>query len=307
MSKDLSADWLTDDEVIEDEEVVFGGNSESPYIQGYSAQDVKITMAKRIVFDKSKVEFIELDFANKNGKTLTEKYMLRGKDGKPFYIDKRTKAKKAHFGVSKIKSLLKVLGLYHGSDNVMKDLFSATEEADVTYTEYGKEKTEEFTVFNDLLEKKVKICVTSKKVNATTSSDQDEPSDQKYVDQCIKDTKAFVESNPKKKSLAKFAKPTDYPNVYKWFTETSVAHFCSLDGFFGGEMDAQEGGNLQDFLDANEDGTIFDGRTLICDEFTDSQLKKLSINVYGKRVEAESDDGYEEPTEEEEEVEEDWN
>ena len=35
MSKDLSADWLTDDEVIEDEEVVFGGNSESPYIQGY--------------------------------------------------------------------------------------------------------------------------------------------------------------------------------------------------------------------------------------------------------------------------------
>ena len=307
MSKDLSADWLADDEVIEDEETVFGGNSESPYIQGYSAQDVKITMAKRITFPKSKVEFIELDFVNKDGKTLAEKFMVRGKDGKPFYIDKRTKAKKQHFGVSKIKALIKVVGLYTPEDNLMKELYSNTEEADVTWTEYGKEKTEEFTVFNDLLNKKVKICITSKNENSQTSSEQDDADEQKYVNQCIKDTEAYKKANPKKKSLKKFGKDDDYVNVYKAFVVTTVSHFCSVDGCFASEIGG-EGTMLQDFLDANDDGLIFEARTLIPDTLTESQLKRLGINQWGKRVEAESDDGYEEPTEDEEEVDDgEWN
>jgi len=309
MSKDLSNAWLEEEDVIEEDETVFGGNSESPYIQGYSVQDVKITMAKRKLSTKagSKTEWIVLDFINKEGKTLTEEFMVKGANGKSFST--KTGKKVQLHGTNKIKSLIKVVGLYTPDDNLMKELYSNTEEADVTYTEYGKEKTEEFTVFSDLIGKKAKVCITSKKVNATTSKDQDDEDEQKYVNQCVKDTKAYIKANPKKKSLAKYAKDNyiNYPNIYKWFTETYVSHFCSTDGLFGSEIGG-EGGMLQDFLDANDEGLIFEARTLIPDDMTEAQLKKLGINQWGKRVEPESDDDYEEPTEGESESddEDDW-
>jgi len=90
--------------------------------------------------------------------------------------------------------------------------------------------------------------------------------------------------------------------VYKWFTNSSVSHFCTIDGLFASEMESGEGTMLQDFLDANDSGLIFDGRTLIPEELTEAERSKLNINEYGKQIEAETNDGYEEPVESEDEA-----
>ncbi|MDB4681376.1 hypothetical protein OAE88_00550 [bacterium] len=312
MSKDLSAEWLEEEDVIEEEESVFTGGSESPFITGYGVYDVKVTMAKLVKIDKKKVQFIEVDFVNKDGKTHTESFMIKGKDGKSFFIGRQAhnKGKKVqHFGVNKIKSLIKVAGLYpeEPSTKLMASLFTNTEDADVTFNKFGQEKTEEFTIFPDLIDKKVKLCLSSKKENGTMASEQDDSEDSKYVKACIKATEAYKKANPKKKSLAKFKSDDEYVNVYKWFTTSEVKHFCTPDGLFGSEMDKGEGSMLQDFIDANDEGLIFDGRTLIVEDLTDAEKKKLGINDYGKTVVTDDEDSYEEPEEsEEEEVDEDW-
>ena len=294
----LSDAWLndSDDEIEEDEETIFGGN-DSNQIQGYGVVTAKITMAKRITIKNSKVEFIEIDFATKDGKEHRERFMMRGKDGKPFYTYQ--KRKKQHFGVSKIKSLIKVLGLYAEEKNLMAALYSNTEEAEVTFEEYGKEITAEYTVFTDLIDAKVKLCISSKKENSQTAAEQDDEDEQKYVNQCIKDTEKYKIANPKKKSLKKFKKDDDYVNVYRWFTVSEIKHFCSMDGKFASELDDDEGSMLQQFIDANDEGEIFEGRTLIADDLSERALKKLGINEFGKRVEEdEEDDGYDEEEDE---------
>ena len=302
----LSAAWLEDedDDIEEEDESVYGGN-DSNQIQGYGVVTAKITMAKRITIDKSKVEFIEIDFATKDGKEHRERFMMRGKDGKPFYTYQ--KRKKQHFGVSKIKSLVKVLGLYADAKNLMAALYSNTEEAEVTFMDYGKEVTAEYTVFTDLIDEKVKLCISSKKENSQLASEQDDEDEQKYVNQCIKDTEKYKIANPKKKSLKKFKKDDNYVNVYRWFTVSEIKHFCSLKDEFASEIDDEDaaGTMLQTFIDANDDGEIFEGRTLIADELSERALKKLGINEFGKRVEEEEDDdGYDEEEEPEEEIDE---
>ncbi len=303
MKTDLSAAWLDSEnnDVEEENEEVYGGN-DSNFIVGYGVRTAKITMAKRIVIKNSKVEFIELDFVDKEGKTHRERFMMKGKDGKPFYTYQ--KRKKQHFGVSKIKSLIKVLGLYSDEKNLMAALYSNTEEAEVTFEEYGKEITAEYTVFTDLLDKKVQLCISSKKENSQTSCDQDDEDEQSYVNQCIKDTEKYKIANPKKKSLKKFGKDDAYVNIYRWFTISEIKHFCSVDGRFASEMGDDEGVMLQQFIDANEEGTIFEGRSLICDDMSERQLKKLGINEFGKRVEeSDDDDGYD--SEEDDDIEDD--
>ena len=302
---ELSNAWLSDedDDIVEEEETVYDG-SDSNFIQGYGVQTVKITMAKRITFPKSKVEFIELDFMSKDGKTLREKFMVRGKDGKTFYM--QDKIKKQHFGVNKIKSLLKVADVYDGvpAKKLMASLYGTSELADVKYEEYGKEKEEEFLIFPDLINVKVKICITSKKENSQLNVEQDDKSDEKYVAQCIKDTKKYIIANKKKRSLKKFDQSEGYVNVYRYFVVTTVSHFCSLDGMFASEIGVDEEPELlQKFIDANEADVIFEGRTLICDELNDKQLAKLGINEYGKRVEPDEDDDddYDDVDEDEEE------
>ncbi len=302
---ELSNAWLDDedDDIVEDAETVYDGN-DSNYIQGYSVQTVKVTMAKRITFDKSKVEFIELDFINKDGKTLREKFMVRGKDGKTFYM--KDKIKKQHFGVNKIKSLLKVTDTFDGvpAKKLMASLYGNAEMADVKYEEFGKEKEEEFLTFPDLIGKKVKVCVTSKKENSQLNAEQDDADDQKYVKQCIKDTKKYIIANKKKRSLKKFDNDEGYVNVYRYFVVTTVSHFCSLDGMFASEIGVDEEPELMDkFIDANDADVVFEGRTLICDDMSESQLKKLGINEYGKRVEADEDedDDYEDVEDDDEE------
>ncbi len=301
-NKGLSDAWLNEDEdVEEDVESVYSSGSESPFIQGYGATDTKIVMAKKINFKGKKTEFIEIDFINKEGKTHREKFMVRGKDGKSFFT--KDKRKRQHFGVSKIKSLLKVVGLYAEESNLMAALYSNTEEADVTWEEYGKEKTEEFTIFTDLIDKKVKLCITSKKENTQMNCDQDDEDDQKYVNQCIKDTEAYKKAHPKKKSLKKFTKDDEYVNVYRYFVVSTVAHFCSTEGLFGSEIEDGQGSLLDKFLEQNDEGEVFEGRTLVADELKESQLKKLGINIYGKQVEEDEDeyDDVEEEIEDEEE------
>ncbi len=291
-SEELSNAWLDDEDedIVEEEETVYDG-SDSNFIQGYGVQVVKITMAKRITFPKSKVEFIELDFMSKDGKTMREKFMVRGKDGKTFYT--KDKIKKQHFGVNKIKSLLKVANVFPDTPakKLMASLYGNAELADVKYEEYGKEKEEEFLIFPDLLNVKVKICITSKKENSQLNSEQDDKSDQKYVDQCIKDTKKYIIANKKKRSLKRFDVSEGYVNTYRYFVVTTVSHFCSLDGLFASEIGSDDDAELlQKFIDANEADVIFEGRTLICDDLKESQLKKLGINEYGKRVEPDEDD-----------------
>jgi len=292
--KNLSADWLMDDEVEEIEESVFGSGFKSDRIEGYGVVDAKITMAYKVKSGSSKAEAIKISFINKDEQTHTETIWVRGRDGKPYSVKNGKKVQS--FGVNKIKSLLKVTGLFADSKNVMASLYDDVETSDVTETNYGKEETNEQEVFSSLLGLKVKLCVSSKKVNATTSAEQDDSDEQAYVNQCIKNTKKFVIANPKKKSLKKFVdskQAKEYPNVYKWFTETSIQHFCSLDGKFAGEMDKKDGTMLQDFIDANGEGFISDGRTLICDDMSDRELAKLGINKYGKRVEpSDDDDGF---------------
>jgi len=311
MSKDLSTEWLEDEDIIEEEETVYTGGSESPYMTGYGVYDVKITMAKLVKVPKKKVQFIEVDFIDKDGKTHTEEFMVKGKDGKSFFIGNKphNKGKKVqHFGVNKIKSLIKTAGLFPDavSKKLMASLFESAEEAEVTYTKFGKEKTEDFLTFPDLIDKKVKLCLTSKKENATTSVEQDDKDEQKYIDTCVKDTKAYIKANPKKKSLGKFIteKALEYPNVHKWFTNSHIAHFCSIDGLFAAEEG--EGKKLQEFIDANEEGLVFEGRTLIPEDLSEKERAKLGINEYGKRVEPDEDNDYEDPIEEEEEEDEDW-
>lgn len=291
----LSDAWLNDeeDDIEEDAEEVYGGNN-SNQIQGYGAHTAKIAMAKRITIPKSKVEFIEIDFITKDGKEHRERFMMRGKDGKPFYTYQ--KRKKQHFGVSKIKSLVKVLGLYEGEKNLMAALYSNTEEAEVEFSEYGKDVKGDYTVFTDLIDKKVKLCISSKKENSQTSSENDDEDEQKYIDQCIKDTEKYKKANPKKKSLNKFKKDDDYVNVYRWFTVSEVKHFCSMNDEFASEVGDEDaaGTMLKQFIDANEEGTIFEGRTLIADEMSERELKKLGITEFGKRVDPDedNDDGY---------------
>ena len=302
-TSNLSAEWLDEDDIEEVEDTVFGGSSESPYIQGYGVHTVKVAMAKVIKYGSSKVEFIELDMVNQDGKLLREKFMVRGKDNNTFY--KRNGKKFQHFGINKIKSLMKVSGQFEDTDSskYMATIYGGAEKADVTYSEYGKEKTEEFLTFPELIGLKVKIAVTSKKENSQTNADQDDEAEQKYVKDCIRRTKAFIAANPKKKSLKKFDKSEGYVNVFKWFTNSTVAHFIGMNDCFAGESSPKK---INEFLEANDEGVIFDGRTLFAEELSDSDLAKVGINKYGKRVEAEDSEPVETEDEELDDTEEKW-
>jgi len=185
--------WDDIEDIEEEDEQV--GYDDSNRIEGYQVADVKITMAKVIKVAKKKVQFIELDFATKDGKEHRERFMIRGSDGKTFYV--HMKKKKQHFGVSKIKSLMKVLGLYKDEANLMKALFSHTDEAEVEFNEYGKDVKQDYTTFPDLIGQKCKIAVRSKRENARKKND----SDDSYIKACIKGTEAFKKKHPKKKSI----------------------------------------------------------------------------------------------------------
>ena len=307
----MSSAWLDDeDDIVEVDETVFGG-SESNFIEGYGVHTVKITMAKRITFPSSKVEFIEIDFMDKESKTHREKFMVRGRDGKSFFM--KGKVKTQHFGVNKIKSLLKVANVFPDVEpkKLMASLYGNTEEAEVTWTEYGNEKTEEFLVFLSLIDVKVKVCLTSKKENTQKAQEQDDKKDKKYVEACMKATKAYVKANPKKKSLKKFDDDeAAYVNVYRWFVVSSVTHFCSLNGLFASEIESGEGKLMDKFIAGNDEGIIFDGRTLIPEDLDEAKLARLGINEYGKQVEPEDsddDEAFEEPEADEDDSEdEEW-
>jgi len=298
--KDMMDGFDINDIEEEEETVGFG---ESSYIVGYQAVDVKITMAKLITIKDSKVQFIELDFESKDGKQLREKYMLKGKTGATFFM--QGGKKRAHFGLSKIKSLINVLGLYSNESNKMKELFSNVEVKDVTYSEYGEEKTEEFITFTDLIGSKVKILVKSKKINQNSANDNTND----YMVQCVKDVKSFAKQHPKKKSAQKWKGDENYFPVYRWFTETNVDHFCTIDGLLQSEMESGEGKLMDKWLSMSEEGQIFDTRVLIVEDLSEAKRKKLSIDEYGKIIETDTeyeDEPEVEPTSEEEDDDDSW-
>jgi len=288
--------WDDVDEGVEEDVETVGYDSNR--IEGYGVADVKVTMAKLINVSKKKVQFIELDFQTKDGKELRERFMIRGSDGKTFYVYKGKK--KQHFGVSKIKSLINVAGLYKGEANKMKELFSNTETAEVEFKEYGKDVKQDYTVFTDLIGVKVKIAVKSKKENSQTGNDDDD----KYILSCTNATEQFKKDNPKKKSAQKFKADDKYVNVYKWFTVTEVAHFISADGLLASEIESGEGVLMEKYIGMNNEGEVFDVRTLIVENLSEGERKKLGIDEFGKIVEDDEGEDGEEPEEpEEEEVE----
>jgi len=75
---------------------------------------------------------------------------------------------------------------------------------------------------------------------------------------------------------------------------------------FASEIGADEVPELmQKFIDANEADVVFEGRTLIADDLSERELKKLGISEYGKVLEDEDeDDDYEDVDEDEDEEEE---
>ena len=289
---DMLSDWGNEELEMEDDNI---GNDNSSYIVGYGEFAVKTTMAKLIEFKGKKSKWIEIDFETQDGKNLRERFMVLGKDSKPFYLDKRTKQKKAHIGYNKIRSLLKVAGIQQDAKDSVKAVFQSGEVADVTYTEWGKEKTESFTVFPDLIGVKTTILVSSKKLNTQSAFDDSD----EYLVFCQKETEKFKKAHPKKKSLLKFKKTDEYQNVFRWITESSVQHFVSPDGLLQSEMGG-EGGLKDKWLSMNDTGVIFDMRSLIIEDLTESQRKKYSLNEYGKIEENDSDESFDEPEETEE-------
>lgn len=291
---------------VEDEEETVGFNSD--YIVGYGGFDVRVNMAKLILqADKKgkitgKVQWIEIDFETKDGKTMREKFMIKGKDGKPFFMNKGKK--RPHFGVSKIKSLIAVAGLYADKANKMKELFSNTEEAEVEYNEYGKDIKADFVTFPDLIGAKVKILIASKKENAQTGTDEDDD----YLNMCIAETEAFKKANPKRKFAAKFKKDDAYVNIFKWFTVTEVKHFCTINGLLQSEMDSDEGVLMDKYLAMQEEGTIFDMRTLVVEDLSEGEREKWNLDEYGKQtIPEDGEEGAsEEPEEEAEEEDDNW-
>ncbi len=292
--------WDDIEDIEEEEETV--GYDDSTRIEGYGVADVKLDMVKLINIPKKKVQFIEIDFTSKEGKEHRERFMIRGSDGKTFYVHQ--KKKKQHFGVSKIKSLIKVLGLYTGETNLMKELFSNTEDAKVEFTEYGKEVKGTYTTFPDLIGKKCKIAVRSKRENSRKANDEDD----KYIQSCIKATEAFKKKHPKKKSIQKIKPTDDYVNVYQSFVNTEVAHFISTDGLLSSELGEEDGMLMDKFIAQKEAGEIFDMRTLVVEDLSEGERKKLGIDEYGKPVTDDEDESYDEGEDdaEEEEEEDDW-
>ncbi len=276
---------------FEDEEVGFSGGSNR--IEGHGVFDVKITMCKLIVQPKKKTQYIEIDFETKEGKAHREQFMIKGSNGLPYYVYQGKK--RPHFGLSKVKSLITVLGLYKDETNKMKALFSNTKQAEVEFQEYGKDVKQDYTVFPDVIGSKVKIAVKSKKVNQRSQYDSSDA----YMKSCLSATKSFAKANPKKKFAAKAAKVEEgeYAEVYRYFTETEVAHFATADGLLQSEIELGEGGLLDKFLSMNEDGSIYDARTLFVENLSDSERKKLSIDEYGKIEANDSDEEFEDEPE----------
>jgi len=273
------------------------GMSESSYIVGYGSTVVKIKGARLETYEGSKVTNLVLDFESKDGKTLTEKFMMTGAKGQI-----KTGQGRIFGSLNQIMSLINVLGLYEG-EKKGKALYAHGEVAEVTYTNYGAEKTEEAIIFPDLIGKVVTLAHSSKKINLDMKNEGDA-----YAKFCIAEAKKFVKAKPKAAASKKFDEKANYIPSFRWVTETSVKHFCDAKGFMQSELGNEEPEKLTAFLEKNDKGLIFDSRMLKVEELSDSQRKKYHLNEYGKVEEPEdgADEPDVEPEPESEDEDEDW-
>jgi len=97
-------------------------------------------------------------------------------------------------------------------------------------------------------------------------------------------------------------------NVYQSFVNTEVAHFISTDGLLASELGEEEGMLMEKFIGLKEEGEVFDMRTLVVEDLSEGERKKLNIDEFGKPVVDDEDESYDESGEDEaeEEEEDDW-
>ena len=285
--EDVEVDYDIDDEQ---------DNNGGFFIEGYGAYDVKITMARLETYEKSKVTNLVLTFETKDGKVLDSKFIMTGKDGQV-----KDKNGRLFGSISQVISLLTVLGLYKGEQKG-KALYDNAEVATVKYNNYGKEKEEDAITFPDLIGKKVKIAVSSKKVNLNTQNDGSA-----YVKFCIKEVEKFCKKNPKKATCKKFDAKDDYVPAYRWVVETEVKHFCTIDGLMQSEIESGEGKRLEEYLSKKEAGFVYDARILKVEELPSATKSKYGLDEFGKITEPDDSEDIDEPDiEPEESGDDDW-
>jgi len=280
----LLENWAEEEVELEEEQVGFANSSDR--IEGHQVAEVKVTMVK-LVPTKGKTVWVEFDFESKDGKTLRERQVLVGSKGASTYV--RGGKKVNQTGVSKLMSLAIISGKFENSKTLLKDIKATTEKMEVKFSEYGKDIVADYIVFPTLIGSKVKIAVSSTKVNGRGQLGD------AYVDACHKATKAFSKANPKKRFAEKVAKCSgdDYVDVYKNFVESEVKHFITPSGQLRSEMGTDSTELMQKFIDSKDEGYVYDKRTLFVEKLSEAELKKLSIDKYGKFVEPEDDDGVE--------------
>lgn len=130
-------------------------------IQTSNAYEVEITGARLAESkqDNSKSLSLVIDVKTDDGETAREFLTIQGKDGNTFFIDKRTKVKKQHIGLTIANSLFQLV--------LDKEIFDAEPE-EIKYEAWNKddEEMEELDGhgFPELIGKKIGVCVQIERV-----------------------------------------------------------------------------------------------------------------------------------------------
>lgn len=140
----------------EDVEVVKELEFENSRISVSNAYEVEIIGARlqEAKDESSKSVSLVIDVKNEDGETAREYFTIFGRDGEPYFVDKRNNVKKQHIGLTIVNTAFKIaLG---------KEIFDI-EPTEIEYEAYNKDKEEKETLkgdgFPDLIGKKIGVCV----------------------------------------------------------------------------------------------------------------------------------------------------
>ena len=141
---------------VEDVEVIQELEFNNSKISASNAYEVEITGARlqQAKDETSKSVSLVIDVKTEDGETAREFFTIFGRDGEPFFVDKRTGVKKQHFGLTIVNTAFKIaLG---------KEIFDI-EPKEIEYEVYSKDEEKMVTLkgdgFPDLIGKKIGVCV----------------------------------------------------------------------------------------------------------------------------------------------------
>ena len=140
----------------EDVEVVKELEFDNSRISVSNAYEVEITGARlqEAKDESSKSVSLVIDVKNEDGDSAREYFTIFGRDGEPYFIDKRNNVKKQHIGLTIVNTAFKIaLG---------KEIFDI-EPSEIEYEVYNQENKEKETLkgdgFPELIGKKIGVCV----------------------------------------------------------------------------------------------------------------------------------------------------